>query len=68
MDKLVAANIVAVDDVVGCAFGVGFISSICISCSIGMRDSSPPGCGMGGNLAKACGKNKFVYMRAKNTK
>lgn len=30
----------------------GLISSILISCSMGIRDSSPPDCGMGGSFAK----------------
>lgn len=31
----------------------GLISSILMSCSMGISDNSPPDCGMGGNFAKA---------------
>lgn len=44
---------VVVDDVGGDFKVGGLISSIFINCSMGIKDNSPPGCGNGGNFAKA---------------
>lgn len=60
--SVIAEDVEAVDEkgieVVAVLIGggernAGLISSILMSCSMGISDNSPPACGRGGNFAKA---------------